>query len=163
MKSLQTLTACILLAITGCGGSPPPAEVGGPAPHFKLTEVSTDKPVDSDSLKGNDVVVLNFWSTTCVSCLKEIEDLKQISADGTAEVIGIVLGGSPEQVKKIVDTLGIEYPVLAGNEELFTQYDGYSLPYTLVLDANLTIRRKIFGRMDKEEFDQVIQSIKSET
>ena len=72
--------------------------------------------------------------------MHEIEDLQAIHSDGKAKVVGIVLDGSPEQVKKIVSAKEIKYPVLAGNEEVFTRYDGYSIPYTLVIDRQRTMQ-----------------------
>ena len=163
--ALYLIAAAILLGYSGCGSPAtlPPVEVGDLAPAFSLTEIRSDQRVTNESLKGDDIVLLNFWSTTCLVCMKEIDDLQAIHSDGKAKVVGIVLDGTPEQVKKIVDAKGIEYPVLAGNEEVFTQYDGYSIPYTLVLDSQMTIRKKFFGRMESEEFDRLITTIKNET
>lgn len=162
MRSIfHVLSAYGILIVAGCGSAPlPPSEVGDVAPAFKLMNLGTQQELASDSLKG-DVVVLNFWSTSCTVCAKEIDELKKIQSDGQAKVVGIAIDEDADQVDKVVKARGINYTVLHGNEEVFTKYDGFSIPYTLVLDAKLNIRKKIYGRMDKEEFDELVASIKS--
>ena len=165
MKLFQNITICTLLTLLGCGPlgcgpSAKPVEVGETAPMFRLTDVMSGKPLDSESLKGNDVVLLNFWSTTCVTCMKEIQELNQIAADGKATVVGIALDGSAEQLKEIVAAKKIGYRVLVGNEKIFTQFDGYNIPYSLVLSSDLTVRKKFYGPIAATDFEQVVRSIK---
>lgn len=153
---ILSLTICTM----GCGSDAPvpPPEVGDAAPSFTLTNVITQDEVKSDSLKG-DVVVLNFWGTDCPVCMKEIEELKAIETSGKAKVVGVAIDGSDEKINKIIKAKGINYPVLAGGEEVFSQFDGLSIPYTIVLDKSLVVRKKVSGRMEKEEFEKVLEGI----
>jgi peroxiredoxin len=52
-------------------------EPGYPAPLFQLRDLSR-KRVSLDSLKGT-IVVLNFWTTDCESCLGEMDKLPELS------------------------------------------------------------------------------------
>jgi peroxiredoxin len=161
--SMSIITAGLFFSIAGCGASDLhlPLEIGDPAPPFELIDVCTQQEVNRDSLIGKPAVALNFWSISCAACMKEIEDLQRLHREGQAVVVGIAVDGTPEQLKKIVEAQGIDYPVLAGNEGLFAQYDGYSTPYTLVLDSKLAVRRKFFGRMDIDELNETLTSIEN--
>lgn len=158
MRSLQftILAVCVM----GCGGDTPapPPEVGDTAPSFTLTNVVTQSELKIDSLKG-DVVVLNFWGTDCPVCMKEIEELKAIQSSGKAKVVGVAIDGSEDKINKIIKAKGINYPVLAGGEEIFTQFDGLSIPYTIVLDKSFVVRKKVSGRMEKGAFEKVLEGI----
>jgi hypothetical protein len=53
----------------------------------------------------------------------------------------------------------ISFPVLLGNEEVFTRFEGYGIPYTLVLDRSLTIRHKANGRIALGNLVRIIDEI----
>lgn len=146
--------------ILGCKGSDPtPIEIGDTAPAFSLTAVGqTSGKVTSDQLQGK-ITVLNFWSTTCAVCLKETEDLARVHNSGKAVVIGIALEKDAEYVGRFVKDRGINYPVVLGDEDVFSQYDGYAIPYTLVLDRSRAIRKRVYGRIEAEELGKVIDEI----
>ena len=151
--------ATTAMFVIGCGGqSLKPLEVGDQAPTFELLDAVSRTMVHSDSLKGQ-IVVLNFWSTTCLVCMKEIEELKRIQDGQQASVVGIAIDDDPMRVGTTVKAKGINYPVLSGNADIFTMYDGFSTPYTLVLDRNLVVRQKYYGPVDKNEIDQLLNSI----
>lgn len=157
-----TLTfACVaaLAAVHGCaGGVPAPLEVGDAAPSFALPAVARGGMVDSGSTRGK-ITVLNFWTTSCSVCLKETEDLGQVHRGGKALVIGIALDPDPDYLGRFVKDRKIEYPVLAGNEDVFSRYDGAAVPYTLVLDRTGKVRRKAYGRVDSAELSRIIAEI----
>ncbi|MDA1013425.1 MAG: TlpA disulfide reductase family protein [Planctomycetota bacterium] len=144
----------------GCGSDAqvPPPEVGDVAPAFTLKQVATQEDFDSESLKGS-IVVLNFWGVTCPVCMKEIGELKEIQSAGKVKVVGIAIDGDADKITKIMEAKGINYPILAGGEEIFTRFDGYSIPYTLVLDKSMVVRKKVSGRLEKADFEKLIDEI----
>jgi peroxiredoxin len=148
------------LLILGCTGSEPiPLEIGDPAPAFSLPAVSpTVGKVTSDQLQGR-IVVLNFWSTTCAVCLQETEDLARVHDSGKAVVIGIALEKDADYLSRFVKHRGIKYPVVLGDEETFSRYDGFAIPYTLVLDRTRAIRKRVYGRIEADELAKVIDAI----
>lgn len=153
------LMVALVLCLAGCGAEPfVPVELGAAAPSFKLDGINSQTAVTSESLKGS-VVVLNFWSTSCANCLKEIDELKLIHESGRATVVGIVLDDDPERVQSLVDRKGIKYQVLQGDQELFERFDGFSIPYTLVLDGSQTVRKKFHGPMTRTQFEEVLNNI----
>lgn len=153
------LMVAVVLCLAGCGAEPfVPVDLGAAAPSFKLDSITAKTVITSDSLKG-DVVVLNFWSTSCVNCLKEIDELNLIHESGRATVVGIVLDDDPQRVQNLVDKKGIKYQVLQGDQEIFERFDGFSIPYTLVLDRSRTVREKFYGPMTKTQFEDVLAKI----
>jgi peroxiredoxin len=148
------------LLIPGCAGSQPISlEIGARAPAFSLPAVSPSSgTVTSDQLQGK-ITVLNFWSTTCAVCLNETEDLARVHDSGKAVVIGIALETDADYVGRFVKHRGIRYPVVLGDEETFSRYDGFAIPYTLVLDRTRAIRKRVYGRIEADELARVIDEI----
>ena len=160
-RSLTMVFGCsAAFLILGCKGSEPiPVEIGDIAPAFSLPAAgNVSAKVTSDQLQGK-ITILNFWSTTCAVCLKETEDLARVHNSGKAVVVGIALEKDADYVGRFVKDKGINYPVALGDEDLFSQYDGYAIPYTLVLDRSRAIRKKVYGRIEAGELAKVIEEI----
>ncbi len=159
MKRILTVVLLGCLWLGGCSSPPAlPPQIGNPAPAFQLARADGAGTLASEALSG-DVVVLNFWSTSCLVCLAEIEDLKKVHAQGHAKVVGIALDDDREKVQKLVQSKGISYPVLMGDEATFERFDGYNIPYTLVLDRAGVIRKKVSGRFGEGEMEALLQSL----
>ena len=112
--------------------------VGGGIPEFKLPRLDGGM-ISSESYFG-DPVVLNFWATWCRPCLKEIPTLNSIAEESTAQVVTIAIDTDGESVvRPLVERHGIDYTVLLSDEEIFRRFNGWAIPYTLVLDSSLRI------------------------
>jgi cytochrome c biogenesis protein CcmG, thiol:disulfide interchange protein DsbE len=156
----------ILLSIAvlqGCGSAPAvnPEEVvvGNTIPDFSLTSLE-GKPVNKESLKG-EVVVLNFWASWCTPCMSEIPELKEVAANSKAKVVGIALDENGlETVKPFVEAHQINYTVAVGTQELFQQFNGVGIPYTLVLDPSQRIVKIYRGPTDRESLEADLRTIK---
>ena len=160
-RSLTFVLGCSMaVLILGCRGSEPaPTEIGDIAPAFSLPAVGqASGKITSDQLQGK-ITVLNFWSTTCAVCLKETEELARVHNSGKAVVIGIALEKDADYLSRFVKDRGISYPVAVGNEDVFSRYDGYAIPYTLVLDRSRAIRKRVYGRVEADELAKVIDEI----
>ena len=154
---------CLFLALTlgfgtlGCSG-PDVVKEGEEAPEFRLQSLDGTW-VESDSFKG-DVLILNFWATWCVPCLKEIPELKELAADSDVQIVGIALDQDGHKaVARFVERHGIEYTILLGNDEVFQRFDGFGIPYTLVLDASYKVVRRYRGPFTRESLEQDLQGI----
>ena len=163
MRSLVLVIAACLIAISssGCGSGEAGSgsiTVGSRVPNFSLKSLDGTT-VTSGSLEGN-VVVLNFWATWCGPCVKEIPDLRQVAASSGAKVVGIALDEDGlKAVKPFVERYGITYTVLLGNQELFQQFDGFSIPYTLVLDRAQRVVNIYRGPATRESLEQALKAI----
>jgi len=159
---IALILACAIAAFSfGCGrgaeGSGSIA-LGNRAPEFSLKSLE-GATVTSSSLEG-DIVVLNFWATWCGPCMKEIPDLKEVAASSKAKVVGIALDEEGlKAVKPFVDRYGLNYTVLLGNQDLFQRFNGFGIPYTLVLDRSQRVVKIYRGPTTKEVLEQALMAI----
>ncbi len=156
---MRKLSALFVALTGGCGCyETSSVAVGEAAPSFALKNLANGDVVKTESLRG-EVVVITFWSTTCTNCIREIDHLNSIHASGRAEVVGIALDEDRDRVLSLVKKKGIQYQVLMGGQDTFTRFDGYTIPYTVVLDGHRTIRKKFYGHMTEEQFEEVLSAI----
>jgi peroxiredoxin len=113
---------------------------GSPAPAFELPLADeAGGTLSLTDLEGK-VVVLDFWSTTCPPCLREMEDLKvlwrRMKPRGVS-VVGVSTGGeSPSQVARFGEDRGVDYPLVVDGGAVAAAYRVSSLPTLYVIDAN---------------------------
>jgi len=138
-----------------CQISPRYANANRRAPDFRLQKLDGGTARLSD-WRGR-VVVLNFWSVTCVECKKELPSLAQIAqtlkARGDAEVITITPDESPDDVKNMLAaTVGNKPPfevLLDPGSRIITDQFGTKLyPETWFIDKEGVIRARIDGARD---------------
>ena len=132
------------LFLLGMAASPP--LVGGPAPTFKL-EALDGQVINMADLKGQ-FVVLNFWSTWCVPCIKEMPEFQKAheSLNPKVKIIGINLGESKEKIEEFVQNNRLSFLILLDSYGNVSQeYEVIHLPVTYFITPDGIIRDKIFG------------------
>jgi thiol-disulfide isomerase/thioredoxin len=168
MGKLLAVSAILLAVVVlqGCHSAqavnPEDVVVGHTIPDFSLTSLE-GKIVDKNSLKGQ-VVVLNFWASWCTPCMAEIPELKEVAANSKAKVVGIALDENGlETVKPFVEAHKINYTVAVGTQELFQQFNGVGIPYTLVLDPSQRIVKIYRGPTDRKSLEADLRTIKEQS
>ena len=151
-----------VLVLAGCGSAqainPEDVVVGNTIPDFSVTSLE-GKTIDKDSLKG-EVVVLNFWASWCTPCMAEIPELKDLAANSKARIVGIALDENGlETVKPFVETHKINYTVAVGSQDMFQQFNGVGIPYTLVLDPSQRIVKIYRGPTNRESLEADLKAI----
>jgi thiol-disulfide isomerase/thioredoxin len=153
----------LIFLLSGCGGSsssvkPEDIVVGGSVGDFSLPALD-GRTLNSSEFKGQPVV-LNFWATWCSNCMKEIPELKQIAATGNARVVSIALDEDGSSViKPFTEKHQINYTVLVGNQDIFQQFNGVAIPYTLVLDGSHRITKIFRGNAGRESIESELKKI----
>ncbi len=143
-KSRCARVVFLSLFLVGMAASPP--LVGGPAPTFKLEAVD-GQIVKMSDLKGQ-FVVLNFWSTWCVPCIKELPEFQKAheSLNPKVKIIGINLAESKEKIGEFVQINRLSFPILLdGYGDVSQEYEVLHLPVTYFITPDGVIREKIFG------------------
>ena len=138
-----------------CQVAPRYAAADRRAPNFHLQRLGGGSAHMSD-WRGR-VVVLNFWSVTCVECKKELPSLAQIAqtlrARGDAEVVTITPDESVDDIKNMLAaTVGNKPPfeVLLdpGSRVIADQFGTRLYPETWFIDKDGVIRARIDGARD---------------
>lgn len=129
---------------SGSEATPKPSAVEqrstGPAPDFTLPTLS-GVDLTLSRLKGNRGVVLVFFATWCVNCMKEVPEIKQF-ADAARQdyivVIGINFKQSEEIVKRFKDSESINYGLVLDKEGNVTTglYGISGIPHVVGIDGN---------------------------
>lgn len=121
-------------------------------PHFALPSVVDGTIIDSDEYSGR-VRLINFFATWCPPCLEEVPTLIKLEDKFGSKgftVIGLSVDqGGSEVVKKFVDKMKINYPVLLADEAVSYAFGGVSgIPVSFLIAQDGTMIRKYFGYVD---------------
>ena len=87
-----------------------------PAPDLKLQDLEGNKFKLSDH-RGK-IVIINFWAVWCPPCKVEIPDLVELYEtykDQGLIILGVAIKSKEGTIKKIVQELGINYPIINGD------------------------------------------------
>ena len=146
-------------------------EVGSVAPE--LTGVSSwiqTEPFTLESLRG-DVVLVDFWTYTCVNCIRTLPYLKawhEQYADLGLTIVGV---HSPEfefeklrdNVEKSIEEHGLQYPVVQDNDfGTWRAYENRSWPAKYLIDKDGIIRYTHFGEGAYDETEEQIRRLLTE-
>src|SRR5919201_1299696 len=126
----------------------------GRAPDFtKISAWINTAPLDLKALRGK-VVLIDFWTYSCINCLRTLPYLKDWDARYRSKGLVIVGVHTPEfdfehdlgNVRKAVDRLGVRYPVALDNN--YGTWDAYSNQYwpaDYLVDQTGRVRHIHFG------------------
>ena len=116
------------------------------APDFTLAALDGSTVTLSD-LRGQ-TVVLNFWATWCGPCRVEIPAFSAFAQDHPeVPVLGIAVDGTPAELRQAAAKLGIDYPVLVADGAVQAAYQVETLPTTVVINPDGSVRTAHAGIM----------------
>ena len=156
----------VLFGVERAGRSPghlgaPRADVEGKvAPDFALQSID-GKTVRLSDFRGK-AVLLNFWATYCAPCRIEmpwfVELQDRYAAEGL-QVVGVAMDdASPDDIEKFASELGVNYPILVGEETVGNAYGGVQfLPSTFYIGRDGKVVGKVFGLKTKNEIEENIK------
>ena len=156
MARMLIVAACILALASPSWGA------GKPAPDFSLKDVLQGKEYSLSQFKGK-VVVINFFTFFCGPCRDEMPDLNKINNELKGKglvTLGIALSSDPTQIRFLVKQLGLEYPVLIGNDKVSDAYGSIAVvPTTVIIDKEGNVAQRIEGTRKKAVFMKLIQPL----
>ena len=135
-------------------------EIGMPAPDWELPLVSGGAKKLSD-LKG-DMVLLNFFYTSCPPCVKEMPHLNKLHEKYVGKglhVIGInLINYNINDINYFINKHNITFPTLMGTEDIKNRYNILYFPTTYLIDREGKIIYRQVGFDDKMPIDITIQN-----
>lgn len=148
---------------------PVPQQAGtAMAPPLKgATHWINTVPLDDAALRGK-VVLVDFWTYSCINCLRTLPYLKAWDEKYRAQGLVILGVHAPEfafekdikNVERAVRELGIAYPVALDNDyAIWNAYKNQYWPAHYLLDAQGNIRHRHFGEGAYVETEQMIQTL----
>jgi len=133
-----------VLAIFGCTAVLAAVSkiLGQEAPDFTLPALRGGNERLSERL--GEVVLLNFWTSPCNVCRKQVAKLDDLAAryagDGLV-VLGINLDGNKRRTADAVQALNVSYPILLDNlKNVSRSYQVDKMPVTVLIDRQGTVR-----------------------
>lgn len=140
------------------GPTPPPVQM---APGFSLQTPEGDT-VSLESLQGN-LVVLDFWGTWCLPCLKaapELQELYEDYKDLPVKVYGINFRErDPQKAIDKMKELGLEYGLLLKGDSVAREYEVRQFPTYVLIGYDGAILRRVMGHEDGVTFNTIRQTI----
>jgi peroxiredoxin len=132
------------------------------APDFALKDVRRGQEYTLSQFKGK-VVLLNFFTYLCKPCKEEMPFLNQIDREFKSrgfQTIGIGLASTPAELRSLAQQLGLDYPVLAGTDEVSKAYGKVEfVPTTFIIDRQGNIVHKIYEARSKGDLIKLIQPL----
>jgi len=130
-----------MLFALGCSTSPPPPSQPSPLlahilPSFDGKTLA-QTPLDTTQGSGRPTVV-KFFSSECARCKVTLEAMQRIYEDDSdLFVVGIAEDESADAARRLVDDLGVHFPVLHDpTGQLARRYRVAKMPTTFVASAN---------------------------
>jgi cytochrome c biogenesis protein CcdA/thiol-disulfide isomerase/thioredoxin len=159
---------------TGADGKLKKLPVLGVAPEFVGTEqwfnTPGDKPLTLRGLRGR-VVLVDFWTYSCINCIRTLPYLKAWDAKYRKDGLTIVGVHTPEfpfereasNVETAIEENGIRYPVVQDNEQAtWNAYGNQYWPAEYFIDAQGRVRYVHFGEGEYGEKEKVIRELLAE-
>ena len=163
-------TASAPVAAAGAAAVPAPA-AQAPAPpgpaELELDDLSGEKRALSD-LRGC-VVVLNFWATWCLPCVKEMPALVDLQRDFGARGVRVIAVSADdpaqrEAVERFARRHDLSFPVWVGGTTVHMESLGLgiALPATALLDPQGRVADRILGPFEEDDLRRRVELLLGE-
>ena len=143
----------------------------GTAPDFTNNQdwfnTPGNRPLSLSQLRGH-VVLIDFWTYTCINCLRTLPFLKGLYAQYHKYGLDIVGVETPEftfeqeagNVRQAISSDGINYPVVQDNK--YGTWDAWNNEYwpaEYLIDAKGKVRHYQFGEGDYQQDEAAVRAL----
>ena len=136
------------------------------APEFSGVSqyINSNSSLTLSSLKGK-VVLVDFWTYSCINCIRTLPYLKAWNekyADKGLVIVGVHtpefdFEKDPVNVRAAVNKFNITYPVLMDNDySVWNSYSNQYWPHEFLIDANGKVRYDQIGEGGEVQLEQEI-------
>jgi cytochrome c biogenesis protein CcdA/thiol-disulfide isomerase/thioredoxin len=141
-------------------------EAAPAAPELQgIAEWINGRPLSLSELRGR-VVLIDFWTYSCVNCLRTLPHLKswdESYRDDGLTIVGVhapefAFERVPDNVRAAVKKLGIRYPVALDNDfATWTAYANQYWPAKYLIDRTGRVRYYHYGEGEYDETERLIR------
>jgi thiol-disulfide isomerase/thioredoxin len=152
------------------------ASTGAPPVEGEMPELTgavawlNSPPLTREALRGR-VVLVDFWTYSCINCLRTLPYLKAWNARYRDHGLTIIGVHSPEfafekdeaNVRRAVHELGIDYPVAIDNDlAVWRAFNNQYWPAHFFIDAQGRIRGHHFGEGEYQQSEALLRTLLTE-
>lgn len=151
--------AAVLLALAGIGYAT--LATSTPAPQVTFISIQGEK-ISTDKLRGK-VVMVNFWATSCVTCIKEmpamVETYNKFKGQGLEFVAVAMSYDPPNYVVNYTETRKLPFTVAvdSGGDIARAFGDVTLTPTTFVIDKDGQIIKRYVGEPEWTSLHALLQ------
>jgi cytochrome c biogenesis protein CcdA/thiol-disulfide isomerase/thioredoxin len=153
------------------GVKTPPLPDLGTAPDFADTQrwwgTPGDQPLSLSRLRGH-VVLVDFWTYTCINCIRTLPFLKGLYATYHRYGLDIIGVETPEftfeqeagNVEQAIHSDGLTYPIVQDNHYgTWNAYGNQYWPAEYLIDARGQVRHTQFGEGDYKQSEAAVREL----
>jgi cytochrome c biogenesis protein CcdA/thiol-disulfide isomerase/thioredoxin len=159
------------VGVTIPGVKTPPLPQLGLAPAFRKTQrwfnTPGGRPLELAQMRGH-VVLVDFWTYTCINCIRTLPFLKGLYATYHRAGLDVVGVETPEftfeqdadNVAEAVKNDGLRYPVVQDNRYgTWNAYQNEYWPAEYLIDARGQLRHTHFGEGDYKQDEAAVREL----
>jgi len=134
------------------------------APEIDLTDIDGRQHSLSD-YQGN-ILIINFWSTWCQPCRKEMPALQRAYEqlkEANISIIAIAMGDSPSDVALYRDNNPVDFALLSDKDSVVsTRWSIPALPTTYIINQSGEVIIRVVGEYewDNPNWLKIIKALK---
>ncbi|MDE0803760.1 MAG: TlpA disulfide reductase family protein [Acidimicrobiales bacterium] len=110
-------------------------------------------------------VVVNFFATWCIPCIREHPELVEFSRSqgtGGAAVVSVVYDDDPDDVQAFFDENGGDWPVVLDTDgRVALSYGVSGVPESYLVAPDGTVVTKLIGGVTADDLDQVLSDARA--
>ena len=147
------------------GTGPQSALIGQPAPTFSLRTMDSET-VTSLAASNGQVRLIDFWSTGCGPCKRELPSLAVLAHDLGGEPFTLLSVNIDEDmadrgaaIRRALGGAAGAFPILLDDGSASSRYAVYRIPFKVLVDREGVVRRVYTGGTDPDELRADIQAV----
>jgi cytochrome oxidase Cu insertion factor (SCO1/SenC/PrrC family) len=138
------------------------AAIGARVPTFDLPIVTAPgRTVSSGSLLGR-YTVLNFWSSTCTACVREMPAMEKAHRDLGNRVgfVGVDVSDNRAAAAGFARRVGVTYPLVSdASGDLASTYQIPGLPFTAIVGPHGTLQTLHPGALTTQQLEYIVETL----
>lgn len=137
------------------------AKIGATAPRTTFTYLGGGTGSLTDEEFRGKTLLVNFWSSTCAPCLREMPALDQVAREqqDTLVVLGVDVTDGIEAGTKMVRRTGVTYRIARDPDgKIMAAFGGRQLPHSVLIGPDGVVRAIHDGAMDHQEIRDLVAS-----